>query len=124
MPDKQIKKRQTRARRRHRIRKKIAGTGDRPRLSVFRSLRHIQAQLIDDTTGRSLVGISSCSGDVRERLASLKDRCEQSKEVGRSLATKAREAGISQVVFDRGGYLYHGRVKALAEGAREGGLEF
>ena len=119
----QNKKQQMRTRRRYRIRKKISGTSDRPRLAVFRSLKHIQAQLIDDTTGKSLVGLATYSSDVRDRLASLEGKCAQSKEVGRTLAQKAKEAGISRVVFDRGGYLYHGRVKALADGAREGGLE-
>ena len=112
-----------RTRRRYRIRKKISGTSDRPRLAVFRSLKHIQAQLIDDTTGKSLIGVATYSSDVRDRLASLEGKCAQSKEVGRTLAQKAKEAGISRVVFDRGGYLYHGRVKALADGAREGGLK-
>ena len=103
---------------------KVSGTADRPRLSVFRSLNHIQAQLIDDTAGRSLVGLASYSGEIRDRLATAGTKCERSKEVGRALAERAREAGIKSVVFDRGGYLYHGRVKALADGAREGGLEF
>ena len=119
----QNKKQQMRTRRRYRIRKKISGTSDRPRLAVFRSLKHIQAQLIDDTTGKSLIGVATYSSDVRDRLASLEGKCAQSKEVGRTLAQKAKEAGISRVVFDRGGYLYHGRVKALADGAREGGLK-
>lgn len=119
----QNKKQQMRTRRRYRIRKKISGTADRPRLAVFRSLKHIQAQLIDDTTGKSLIGVATYSSDVRDQLASLEGKCAQSKEVGRNLAQKAKEAGISRVVFDRGGYLYHGRVKALADGAREGGLE-
>ena len=112
-------------RRRHfRIRKKIGGTADRPRLAVSRSLRHIQAQLIDDTTGKSFLGLSSYSKEVRQKLASIKGKCEKSREVGRLLAAKAREEGITNVVFDRGGFIYHGRVKALAEGAREAGLKF
>lgn len=111
-----------RARRRLRIRKKVNGTPVRPRLSVYRSLKHIQAQLIDDVAGRSLMGLSSDSPEVRG--LDLKGKCNASREVGRLLATKAMGAGITQVVFDRGGYLYHGRVKALAEGAREAGLKF
>lgn len=124
MADKNAKKRAMRNRRRMRIRNKISGTTERPRLAVFRSLNHIQVQLVDDVTGRSLVGISSYSKDLKERLSGLPGKCERSREVGKALAAKAREAGITKVVFDRGGYLYHGRVKALAEGAREGGLIF
>ena len=112
------------ARRRARIRSKIVGTASRPRLAVFRSLKHIQAQLIDDTTGRSLLGVASYSTGVWDQLTDLQGKCEKSKEVGRILATRAQEAGITQAVFDRGGYLYHGRVRALADGAREGGLKF
>ncbi len=111
-----------RARRRLRIRKKVSGTSERPRLAVYRSLKHVQAQLIDDVAGRSLMGLSSDSSEVRGM--DLKGKCAASHEVGRLLAAKAVGAGITQVVFDRGGYLYHGRVKALAEGAREVGLKF
>jgi len=117
------KNRRMRDRRRLRIRKKISGTPDRPRLSVYRSLKHMHAQLIDDTTGKSLLGLSSDSEVLRKRLSDLSGKCEKSRELGRVLAAKALEAGISKAVFDRGGYLYHGRVKALAEGVREGGLK-
>ena len=111
--------------RRHlRIRRKVKGTAARPRLAVSRSLKHIQAQIIDDTTGKSFFGMSSYSSEIRERLASIPGKCEKSREVGRLIAAKARAAGITTVVFDRGGYIYHGRVKALAEGAREAGLKF
>jgi len=113
-----------RKRRQLRIRKKIMGTAERPRLSVKRSLKHIEAQLIDDSVGRSLMGLSSNSAAFREKLAGVNGKLARGREVGRLLAAQAREAGIQQVVFDRGGYLYHGRVKALAEGAREGGLKF
>ena len=113
-----------RKRRQLRTRKKIVGTAERPRLAIFRSLKHIQAQLIDDATGHSLLGLSSNSKDLKEQLNSLESKCDRSREVGKVLAARAQEAGISQVVFDRAGYLYHGRVKALAEGAREGGLKF
>jgi large subunit ribosomal protein L18 len=115
----------SRRKRRHlRIRKKILGTAERPRLSVKRSLKHIEAQLIDDSAGRSLMGLSSNSVALREKLSGVQGKLARGREVGRLLASNAREAGIQQVVFDRGGYLYHGRVKALAEGAREGGLKF
>ena len=113
-----------RIRRRRRIRKKVSGTPDRPRLSVYRSLKNVQAQLIDDMSGRSLLGVSSLSPEIREMAASTDGKCELSKEVGRKLAAQAKERGIVKVVFDRNGYLFHGRIKALAEGAREGGLEF
>ena len=124
MADKQIRKQKMKKRRQMRIRKKIVGTAERPRLAIFRSLKHIQAQLIDDATGHSLLGLSSNSKDLKEQLNSINGKCDKSREVGKALAARAQEAGISQVVFDRAGYLYHGRVKALAEGAREGGLKF
>lgn len=123
MANKDIKRRAMRTRRKLRIRKKISGTAQRPRLAVFRSLKHIHAHLIDDASGQSLLGVSSNSKDLREKLQDVSGKCEKSREVGKALAAKAQEAGIAQVVFDRGGYLYHGRVKALAEGAREGGLQ-
>ncbi len=102
------------------IRKNLAGTTERPRLSVFRSNKGIYAQVIDDTTGKTLAAASSLS---KEFVASG-NKVEQSKAVGKLVAEKAVAAGISKVVFDRNGYLYHGRVKSLAEGAREGGLDF
>lgn len=122
MATKQNDKKKMHKRRQLRIRKRLFGTADRPRLTVFRSLKHIQAHLIDDANGRSLLGISSHG--LKDQLQNIAGKCDQSREVGKVLAAKAREAGISQVVFDRAGYLYHGRVKALAEGAREGGLKF
>lgn len=124
MADKQIKKTKMHKRRQMRIRKRLLGTADRPRLTVFRSLKHIQAQLIDDVNGRSLMGISSNTPQLKDQLKTVEGKCNRSREVGKALAVKAQEAGISQVVFDRAGYLYHGRIKALAEGAREGGLKF
>lgn len=123
MANKHVKRQSMRARRKMRIRKKISGTAERPRLAVFRSLKHIQAHLIDDASGRALLGVSSSSKDLQGRVGSDSGKCDLSREVGKLLAEKAKEAGISHVVFDRGGYLYHGRVKALAEGAREGGLQ-
>ena len=111
--------REARLRRHRRIRGKIRGTADRPRLVVFRSNLGIAAQLVDDLAGRTLAGATWLG------LESFKgSKTEQASEVGKQLATQAKAAGIETCVFDRGGYLYHGRVKALAEGAREGGLQF
>jgi large subunit ribosomal protein L18 len=111
--------RDMRLRRHRRVRGKVSGTAERPRLMVFRSNRGIFAQLVDDGTGRTLAGAGWTA------LKDFKgDKSAQAKEVGKQLATAAKSAGIETVVFDRGGYLYHGRVKALADGAREGGLRF
>jgi large subunit ribosomal protein L18 len=104
-----------------RIRKVVSGTADRPRLSVFRSNQEIYAQVIDDLAGRTLVAASSREKGITEKTAT---KTEKAKQVGALIAERAKEAGIDAVVFDRGGYLYHGRVKALAEAAREGGLKF
>ena len=109
-------------RRRFRLRKTVSGTSDRPRLVVTRSLKHIEVQLVDDVTGTSLLGLSTLCKDLRGR--SFDGRIAQGTEVGKILAGKAKEKGIENVVFDRGGYLYHGIIKAVAEGAREGGLQF
>ncbi len=106
-----------------RIRKKVAGTADRPRLSVFRSLKHIYAQVIDDEHGQTLAAASTLDPELREQLRGL-PKVEQSRLVGQLVARRARAKGIVRVVFDRGGYKYHGRVRALAEGARSEGLEF
>ena len=121
--DKAKEKRLARQRRHARVRKRVVGTAERPRLCVFRSLKHIYAQVIDDTQGHTLVAASTLDAEVRPGLGG-KDKADQAKAVGEVLAERATEAGIKQVVFDRGGYLYHGRVKALADAAREGGLEF
>jgi large subunit ribosomal protein L18 len=111
-------------RRRHaRVRKKVTGTTERPRLSVFRSLQHIYAQVIDDTTGRTLVSASTLDKELREEIGNLEVQ-EQAKAVGRAVAERAKAAGIEQVVFDRSGYPYHGRIKAVADGSREAGLAF
>ncbi len=112
--------RQARERRHRRIRGKVAGTAERPRLAVFRSNRGIFAQLIDDETGRTIAG-ASWLGLAKSFKG---DKSEQAAEVGKAIAAAAKQAGIETVIFDRGGYLYHGRVKALADGAREGGLIF
>ncbi len=114
---------EARKRRHKRVRKKIFGTPERPRLCVFRSLKHIYAQIIDDTIGHTLVAASTLDPAIREKIKG-KTKTEQAKEVGLLLAQKALAKGITKVAFDRGGYKYHGRVKALAEGARKGGLEF
>lgn len=104
--------------RRHlRVRKKVSGTAERPRLVIRRSLKHIYAQLVDDTANRTLLTVSS--QDIGEGK-----KTEKSGEVGKRVAARAKEAGVTRVVFDRAGYRYHGRVKAVADGAREGGLEF
>jgi large subunit ribosomal protein L18 len=116
-------KQAARLKRRGRIRKKISGNAPRPRLSVFRSARHIYAQIIDDSRGQTLVAASTLSGQLKGKLSGLK-KTDAAREVGKLLAAKAREKGISQVVFDRNGFLYHGRVKAVAESCRENGLEF
>ncbi|HEY7026703.1 MAG TPA: 50S ribosomal protein L18 [Gemmatimonadales bacterium] len=108
--------------RRHlRVRKKVTGTAGRPRLVVFRSLKHIYAQLVDDDRGVCILGVSDLTDGVKAEGAGKVGR---GKAVGKALAEKAKSAGVSKVVFDRAGYRYHGRVKAVAEGAREAGLEF
>ena len=110
---------QSRLRRRRRVRAKITGSAERPRISVFRSNRGIFAQLIDDDAGRTLAAVNWTEAELRSL-----PRMEQAKRAGTLLAERAKAAGIESVVFDRGGYQYHGRVQALAEGAREGGLNF
>ncbi|MBX7042270.1 MAG: 50S ribosomal protein L18 [Ignavibacteria bacterium] len=109
---------------RHQIRKKISGTPDKPRMVVYRSANHIYAQLVDDLNGRTLLSVSSKSKDIAGRSAEAKGKLEISKLVGKAAAEKAVSQNISTVVFDRNGFLYHGRVKAVADGAREGGLKF
>ena len=116
-------KQAARLKRRQRIRRKISGSEARPRLSVFRSTRHIYAQIIDDGKGQTLVAASTLSGELKDKLSGLK-KSDAAKEVGKLLAAKAREKGIAQVVFDRNGFIYHGRVKAVADSCRENGLEF
>ena len=115
----QLTTRERRARRHKRVRKQVFGTAERPRLVVFRSNRGIAAQLVDDATGKTLAAASHLA--VRKAKGTKSD---QAAEVGKLLAQNATKAGVKSVVFDRGGYLYHGRVKALADAAREGGLEF
>lgn len=108
----------------YKIRKKINGTSDRPRLVVYRSLNQFYGQLIDDVSGKTLLSVSSISKDVVEKIKSEKGKTSKSKIIGKIIAEKAKSANINEVVFDRNGYLYHGRVKAFADGAREGGLKF
>ena len=110
-----------RSRIRMRIRKVVKGTADRPRLSVFRSNRDIYVQLVDDATGKTLLSVSSRQPEVVDQKAT---KIQQARQVGMLVAKKALESGINECVFDRGGYLYHGRVKSLADAAREGGLKF
>ncbi|MEJ5329537.1 MAG: 50S ribosomal protein L18 [Desulfobaccales bacterium] len=112
-----------RLKRKRRIRKKISGTPERPRLSVFRSASHIYGQIIDDTRGHTLAAASTLSPELKDQIAGLK-KVEAAKLVGKLLAEKARLAGVERVIFDRNGFLYHGRVKALADSAREHGLIF
>jgi large subunit ribosomal protein L18 len=115
------KKEFRRLRIRHRIRKIVSGTAERPRMTVFRSSKEIYVQLIDDVAGKTLAAASSRDKDVAEQKVT---KTEQAKLVGKMIAQKAVDSGISEVVFDRSGYLYHGRVKSLADAAREGGLKF
>jgi len=116
-------KRKARLRRHRRVRKKVKGRDGHPRLSVFRSARHIYAQIIDDTRGHTLASASTLDKELKNELQGLKKR-EQARLVGETLARRAKSRGVTRVVFDRGGYRYQGRVRSLAEGARESGLEF
>jgi len=113
-----------RTKKKNRVRRKVVGTMERPRLSVSRTLKHIYAQIIDDTSGKTLVAISSKSKELQEQIKALKTPVERGKLVGKAAGQKALEKNIKQVVFDRNGMLYHGRVKAVADGAREAGLKF
>ena len=106
------------------IRKQVMGTPERPRLTIYRSAKHVYAQIIDDTSGKTLVSASTVSKDLREELKAVKSEMEVCKLVGKYAAKRALEKKIQNVVYDRNGYLYHGRVKAVADGAREGGLKF
>lgn len=113
-----------RERRHRRVRAKISGTSQRPRLNVFRSSAHIYAQLIDDTQSHTIVAASDLEETVRERAGEGATKSARAKVVGEVIAERAKSAGVDAVLFDRGGFLYHGRVKAVADGAREGGLKF
>jgi len=118
-----INRKKARIKRHQRVRKQLSGTPDRPRLAVFRSLTDIYAQVIDDEAGTTLVSASTIDKELRSQMAG-KTKTEQARIVGEAVANRAKDKGVSQVVFDRGGFKYIGRIKALADGAREGGLEF
>lgn len=118
-----VNRNKQRKRRHERIRRRIYGTPNRPRLNVFRSLSHIYAQVIDDMNGHTMAAASTLDEELRSELDGL-SKTEQARLVGETVAERAKEKGVEEVVFDRAGYKYHGRVAALAEGAREGGLEF
>jgi len=113
-----------RLRRRNHVRRKVRGTADRPRLTVFRSSKHIYAQLIDDIAGKTLAQASTAAKKEERKSVGYGGNCKAAKVVGQKLAEAAKAAGISKAAFDRGHYRFHGRIKALAEGAREGGLQF
>jgi large subunit ribosomal protein L18 len=117
-------KRIGKARRRQRVRKKIFGTAQRPRLCVYKSLKHIYAQLVDDGASRTVIGVSSLTPELTSQVKPEDNKSAVSKRVGLLLAQKAKQAGVVSVVFDRNRYPYHGRIRSLAEGAREGGLGF
>lgn len=117
-------KESARLRRKKHIRKRISGTPEKPRLVVFRSAKHIYAQLIDDVNQKTITGVSSLTKELRPEVEKAKSKVEVAKLVGKGIAEKAKQLKLEQVVFDRNGYIYHGRVKAVAEGAREGGLKF
>jgi large subunit ribosomal protein L18 len=119
----EIDRRKARLRRHKRVRKRVVGTKDKPRMNVFRSLAHIYVQVIDDVRGETLVSSSTIDREVEPKLKGL-NKTERAGVVGKVLAERAKSKGITRVVFDRGGYKYHGRVKALAEAAREAGLKF
>ncbi len=117
-------RREMRLKRKERIRCGISGTDERPRLTVFRSAKHIYAQIVNDTTNQTLAAVSTLSKEIVEKKGQVKGKIAISLEVGKLIASKALAKGIKKVVFDRNGFLYHGRVKALSTGAREGGLDF
>jgi large subunit ribosomal protein L18 len=119
----EVNRRKARLRRRKHIRRRVYGTPERPRLNVFRSLEHIYVQLIDDTVGNTLAAASTIDQEIREQMSGL-SKTEQARIVGKTVAERAVAKGVKTIVFDRGGYKYHGRVKALAEAAREAGLDF
>ena len=119
-----ISKAKSREKRKKRVRRKVLGTPERPRLSVFRSAKNIYAQIIDDTSLNTLVQVSTISRDVKDQVKGIGGNKEGASMIGKLIAQKAQEKGIKKVVFDRNGFLYHGRVKSLAEAARESGLEF
>jgi large subunit ribosomal protein L18 len=124
MREKFRKKLSPRKRRHVRVRAKVSGTAERPRLNVFRSSAHIYAQVIDDTAGRTIVAASDLEDAVTQQAGDGATKTARAAAVGQAIAQRAKDAGVESVVFDRGGFLYHGRIKAVADGAREGGLKF
>ncbi len=118
------KKNESRTRRRARIRARVIGTAKRPRLAVFRSAKHVYAQLIDDASGKTLAASTDAKSKKAAKAEGMEAKIASAYAVGQDLAEKAKKAGLAVVVFDRGGYAYHGRIKALADGARAGGLQF
>ncbi len=118
------KKTETRLKRKKRIRRKISGSPERPRLTVFKSARHIYAQIIDDSTGKTLLSASTISKDIKANVKGISGNIKGAKLIGEAIAKKGEAKGIKEVVFDRNGFLFHGRVKALADVARENGLKF
>jgi large subunit ribosomal protein L18 len=116
-------KKKARLKRKVRIQKKISGSAERPRLNVFRSTKHIYAQVIDDSLGKTLISASSMEKPIKEQ-PKFKNKVALATYIGKLIAERAKESGISKVVFDRNGFLYHGRIKAVSDGAREGGLDF
>lgn len=124
MRDKNKVKNFRRLRKKKRIHKVVSGTSEKPRLAVFRSASNIYAQLIDDVANRTLAGVSTLTPDLKGQVSKMKGKVDGAKLVGKAIADKAKALKVETVVFDRGGYLYHGRVKAVAEGARENGLKF
>lgn len=122
---KRVKQKRSRRQRAHkRVRSRLSGTGARPRLAVFKSLKYVYAQVIDDSVGQTLVQASSLDPEIRSQIGAGGSSVAAAKLVGQAVADRAREKGIETVVFDRGGYIYHGKVRAIAEAAREGGLKF
>jgi len=122
---KRVRRKRYRRNRAHlRVRSRVTGTAERPRLAVFKSLKHIYAQVIDDQAGRTLAQASTLDGDVKARIEKTGSNVDAAKAVGAAVADRAKAQGIEAVVFDRGGYIYHGKVKALADAAREKGLRF
>jgi len=121
---KRANRKEARARRHVRLRKELSGTSERPRLSVFKSLHHIYAQIIDDVQGKTLLSASTLDPEIRKEVKGYGGNIESAKIIGKIIAQRAQVQGIKQVVFDRGGHIYQGRIAALAEAARENGLEF
>ncbi|HHU52149.1 MAG TPA: 50S ribosomal protein L18 [Firmicutes bacterium] len=117
-------RKEARIKRHQRIRRKLTGTTERPRLAVYKSLHHIYAQIIDDTAGKTLISASTVDPEVKKKIKGFSGNIASAKLIGKLLAERALAKGVKEVVFDRGGHVYHGRIAALAEAAREGGLEF